>query len=82
MKVRYDKSSFQVQVDNCAWNNIKSERIADGDRLKIRANINDSISTFNANIDNTEVTLFLDVSNKIPKLRILLLTRRSELLAE
>lgn len=82
MKVRYDKSSFQVQVDNGAWNNIKSVRIVDGDRLKIRANINDSISTFNANIDGAEVTLFLDVSNKIPKLRILLLTRRPELLAE
>lgn len=60
VKVRYDKSSIQVQVDNGEWKSIKSERIADGDRLKIRANINDSISTFNANIDDTEVTLFLD----------------------
>ncbi|XP_039947656.1 methylcrotonoyl-CoA carboxylase subunit alpha, mitochondrial [Bactrocera tryoni] len=60
VKVRYDKSSLQVQVDNDAWKSIKSERIADGDRLKIRANIDDSISTYNANIDGTEVTLFLD----------------------
>lgn len=60
VKVRYEKSSLQVQVDNGEWKSIKSERVADGDRLKIRANINDSISTFNANIDDTEVTLFLD----------------------
>lgn len=60
VKVRYDKSSLQIQVDNGALKSVKSERIADGDRLKIRANVNDIISTFNANIDGTEVTLFLD----------------------
>lgn len=68
MKVRYDKSSLQIQVDNGALKSVKSERIADGDRLKIRANVNDIISTFNANIDGTEVTLFLDVSKLFPKL--------------
>ncbi|XP_053966504.1 methylcrotonoyl-CoA carboxylase subunit alpha, mitochondrial [Anastrepha ludens] len=59
-KVRYDESAFQVQVDNGPWKNVKSERIPDSQRLKIRANIDNSISTFNANIDGTEVTVFLD----------------------
>lgn len=51
-----------MQINNGSWKTVKPMRLSDGNRLKIRANIDNNISTFNANIDGTEVTVFLEVS--------------------
>ncbi|KAH8306160.1 hypothetical protein KR018_002799, partial [Drosophila ironensis] len=58
--VKYDGEDVQIQVDNGEWQVIKAERVEDGGRLKIRANIDSNISTYNANIDGSSVSLFLE----------------------
>lgn len=62
MAVKYDGENVQVQVDSGSWKVIKAQRVQDGVRLKIRANIDDNISTFNANIDGASISVFLEVS--------------------
>lgn len=61
MAVKFDGEDVQVQVDNGDWQVIKAERVLDGERLKIRANIDSNITTYNANIDGASVVLFLEV---------------------
>ncbi|XP_004517988.1 methylcrotonoyl-CoA carboxylase subunit alpha, mitochondrial isoform X2 [Ceratitis capitata] len=60
IKVCHDESNLQMQINNGSWKTVKPMRLSDGNRLKIRANIDNNISTFNANIDGTEVTVFLE----------------------
>lgn len=60
--VKYDGEDVQVQVDSGSWQVIKAQRVEDGVRLKIRANIDNNISTYNANIDGASISLFLEVS--------------------
>lgn len=60
VNVKSDSESLQVQIDNGTWYTVKADRIDDGERLKIRSNIANNISTYNAHIDETEVTIFLD----------------------
>ncbi|ALC45447.1 CG2118 [Drosophila busckii] len=57
--VKYDNGHMEMRVDAGAWQTVKSSRVQDGERLKIRANINNNITTYNANIDGSNVTLFL-----------------------
>ncbi|XP_067634408.1 methylcrotonoyl-CoA carboxylase subunit alpha, mitochondrial isoform X2 [Eurosta solidaginis] len=54
VNVRFIESVLLIQVNNGTWIKVKSECLADGDRLKIKANIDDTLSTFNANIDGAE----------------------------
>lgn len=58
--VKYDGEDVQVQVDSGSWQVIKAQRVEDGVRLKIRANIDNNISTYNANIDGASISLFLE----------------------
>ncbi|XP_017101018.2 methylcrotonoyl-CoA carboxylase subunit alpha, mitochondrial [Drosophila bipectinata] len=58
--VKYDGEDVQVQVDDGSWQVIKAQRVEDGVRLKIRANIDNNISTYNANIDGASISLFLE----------------------
>ncbi|XP_017073330.2 methylcrotonoyl-CoA carboxylase subunit alpha, mitochondrial [Drosophila eugracilis] len=58
--VKFDGQDVQIQVDNGDWQELKAERVEDGGRLKIRANINSNITTYNANIDGPIVCLFLE----------------------
>lgn len=62
MDVKYDNGDIEIRVDGGAWQVIKAERVQDEGRLKIRANIDGNISTYSANIDGGNVTLFLEVS--------------------
>lgn len=61
MDVKYDNDVIEIRVDGGAWQVVKAKRVLDSDRLKIRANIDNNISTYNANIDGPNVTLFLEV---------------------
>lgn len=61
MDVKYDNGNIEIRVDGGAWQVVKAERVQDDGRLKIRANIDNNISTYNANIDGANVTLFLEV---------------------
>ncbi|XP_068152268.1 LOW QUALITY PROTEIN: methylcrotonoyl-CoA carboxylase subunit alpha, mitochondrial [Drosophila tropicalis] len=60
--VKYDgeDGNVQIRVDNGNWQIVKAQRVEDEGRLKLRANIDSNISTYNANIDGSSVTLFLD----------------------
>ncbi|KAH8232657.1 hypothetical protein KR032_011338, partial [Drosophila birchii] len=58
--VKFDGEDIQIQVDSGVWQVIKAERVLDGERLKIRANIDSNITTYNANIDGASVVLFLE----------------------
>ncbi|XP_039492488.1 methylcrotonoyl-CoA carboxylase subunit alpha, mitochondrial [Drosophila santomea] len=58
--VKFDGEDIQIQVDNGDWQVVKAERVQDESRLKIRANINSNITTYNASIDGTGVCLFLE----------------------
>ncbi|EDW99265.1 methylcrotonoyl-CoA carboxylase subunit alpha, mitochondrial [Drosophila yakuba] len=58
--VKFDGEDIQIQVDNGDWQVVKAERVQDERRLKIRANINSNITTYNASIDGTGVCLFLE----------------------
>ncbi|EDV52913.1 methylcrotonoyl-CoA carboxylase subunit alpha, mitochondrial [Drosophila erecta] len=58
--VKFDGEDVQIQVDNGDWQVVKAERVQDESRLKIRANINSNITTYNASIDGTSVCLFLE----------------------
>ncbi|XP_073837377.1 methylcrotonoyl-CoA carboxylase 1 [Musca autumnalis] len=60
VNVKFNGETIEIQIDNGSWYTVKADRIMDGDRLKIRSNIADNISTYNAYIDESEVTLFLD----------------------
>ncbi|XP_030369477.1 methylcrotonoyl-CoA carboxylase subunit alpha, mitochondrial [Scaptodrosophila lebanonensis] len=60
VEVKYDNDAMQIRVDKCAWQVVKATRVQDGTRLKIRANIDNDISTFNANIDGESISLFLE----------------------
>lgn len=64
--MKYDNGDIEIRVDGGAWQLIKAERVQDGERLKIRANIDAHISTYNANIDGANVTLFLEVDQQNP----------------
>jgi len=59
--VKFDGEDMQIQVDNGDWQDAKVERVQDGSRLKIRANINSNVTTYNASIDGTSVSLFSEV---------------------
>jgi len=59
--VKFDGEDMQTQVDNGDWLDAKVERVQDGSRLKIRANINSNVTTYNASIDGTSVSLFSEV---------------------
>lgn len=61
MDVKYDNEDIEIRVDAGTWQVVKAKRVQDSHRLKIRANIDNSISTYNANIDGSNVTLFLEV---------------------
>lgn len=61
MDVKYDNGDIEIRVDGGTWQVVKAKRVQDSHRLKIRANIDNSISTYNANIDGSNVTLFLEV---------------------
>lgn len=61
MDVKYDNGDIEIRVDGGTWQVVKAKRVQDSYRLKIRANIDNSISTYNANIDGSNVTLFLEV---------------------
>jgi len=63
--VKFDGEDVQIQVDGGDWQAIKAERVDDGGRLKIRANIDSNITTYNANIDGPSVCLFLEVCPEI-----------------
>ncbi|EDW16650.1 methylcrotonoyl-CoA carboxylase subunit alpha, mitochondrial [Drosophila mojavensis] len=58
--VKYDNGDIEIRVDGGAWQVIKAKRVQDEGRLKIRANIDGNISTYSANIDGGNVTLFLE----------------------
>ncbi|XP_032578614.1 methylcrotonoyl-CoA carboxylase subunit alpha, mitochondrial [Drosophila sechellia] len=58
--VKFDGEDMQIQVDNGDWQVAKVERVQDESRLKIRANINSNITTYNASIHGTSVSLFLE----------------------
>ncbi|EDX15163.1 methylcrotonoyl-CoA carboxylase subunit alpha, mitochondrial [Drosophila simulans] len=58
--VKFIGEDMQIQVDNGDWQVAKVERVQDESRLKIRANINSNITTYNASIDGTSVSLFLE----------------------
>ncbi|EDV90557.1 methylcrotonoyl-CoA carboxylase subunit alpha, mitochondrial [Drosophila grimshawi] len=60
VEVKYDAGDIEIRVDGGAWQVIKAERVEQGKRLKIRANIDNNISTYNANIDGANLTLFLE----------------------
>ncbi|XP_013106292.2 methylcrotonoyl-CoA carboxylase subunit alpha, mitochondrial [Stomoxys calcitrans] len=60
INVKYNSECIQIQIDNGQWHSVKADRIFDGERLKIRSNIANNISTYNAHIDESEVTIFLD----------------------
>ncbi|XP_075145922.1 methylcrotonoyl-CoA carboxylase 1 [Haematobia irritans] len=60
VNVKYNGENIQIQIDNGQWYSVKADRIFDGERLKIRSNIANNISTYNAHIDESEVTIFLD----------------------
>ncbi|XP_017057255.1 methylcrotonoyl-CoA carboxylase subunit alpha, mitochondrial [Drosophila ficusphila] len=61
---KFNGEEMQIQVDNGDWQVIKADTVEDGDRLKIRANIDNNITTYNVNIDGPSVSLFLE-SGKI-----------------
>uniref|UniRef100_A0A1A9ZPP9 Methylcrotonoyl-CoA carboxylase subunit alpha, mitochondrial n=1 Tax=Glossina pallidipes TaxID=7398 RepID=A0A1A9ZPP9_GLOPL len=55
------KAAFiEIQIDDGSWYTVKAEHVEDGERLKIRTNINNNISTFNAYVAADEVTVFLE----------------------
>ncbi|KAL9891233.1 methylcrotonoyl-CoA carboxylase 1 isoform 1-T1 [Glossina fuscipes fuscipes] len=60
VSVKYNNDIIQIQIDDGSWYTVKAERVEDGERLKIRTNINNNISTFNAYVAADEVTVFLE----------------------
>lgn len=61
VSVKYDSdSNIQIKIDNGSWFTVQADRVMDGDRLKIRSNIANNISTYNAHIDDAEITIFLE----------------------
>lgn len=60
VSVKYDNDNMQMKIDDGQWFAVTGDRIVDGNRLKIRSNINNNISTYNANVDESEVTIFLE----------------------
>lgn len=57
-------SNIQIKIDDGEWYEVKAERVWDGERLKIRSNIANNISTYNAHIDESEITIFLEDGKK------------------
>ncbi|KAM7364346.1 methylcrotonoyl-CoA carboxylase 1 [Cochliomyia hominivorax] len=57
-------SNIQIKIDDGNWYEVKADRIKDGERLKIRSNIANNISTYNAHIDESEITIFLEDGKK------------------
>lgn len=65
VSLKYDSdANIQIKIDNGNWYEVKADRIADGERLKIRSNIANNISTYNAHIDESEITIFLEKGKK------------------
>lgn len=61
VSVKYNSdSNIEIKIDNGSWFAVQADRIMDGDRLKIRSNIANHISTYNAHIDDSEITIFLE----------------------
>lgn len=64
VNIKYSNDTIEIQIINGVWYNVKADRIKDGDRLKIRSNIANNISNYNATIDESEVTIFLENGKK------------------
>lgn len=65
VSLKYDSdANIQIKIDNGNWYDVKADRIVDGGRLKIRSNIANNISTYNAHIDESEITIFLENGKK------------------
>lgn len=60
INVKFNAENIEIQIDNGSWYTVKADRIEDGERLKIRSNIANNISTYNAYIDESEVSVFLE----------------------
>ncbi|XP_037946188.1 methylcrotonoyl-CoA carboxylase subunit alpha, mitochondrial [Teleopsis dalmanni] len=60
VSVKNDNDCIQIKFSEGDWVTVKVEQVFDDDRLKLRTDISNNISTFTANIDETGVTVFLE----------------------